>query len=95
VTIRVDWLYQEKHSRYINYRWIQGHVVLRVARSSSRFGLAYFYMLPPKNTKEKKPLLDYNQLHIVTSNEYLEILRQKTLDKEATKIIKEQKEKCK
>jgi hypothetical protein len=52
-------------------------------------------MLPPKNTKEKKPLLDYNQLHIVTSNEYLEILQQKTLDKEATKIIKEQKEKCK
>jgi hypothetical protein len=55
----------------------------------------YFCILPPRNTKEKEPLLDYNQLHTVTSNEYLEISQQKTLDKEAIKIIKEQKEKSK
>lgn len=54
MTIRVDWLYQEKHSRYINYRWIQGHVVLRVARSSSRFGARIFLHVASKEHKRKK-----------------------------------------
>jgi hypothetical protein len=36
-------------------------------------------------------LIDYNQSHVVTSDEYLQILRQKTMDKEATKVIREQR----
>jgi hypothetical protein len=51
--------------------------------------------LPTRKTHEKEPLIDYNQSHVVTFDEYLQILHKKAMDKEVTKIIKEQKKKGK
>jgi hypothetical protein len=41
----------------------------------------------------KKPLIDYNQLHVITSNEYSNILWKKVMEKEGIKKIKKQKRK--
>jgi len=49
--------------------------------------------LPVKKTCEKEPLVDYIQSHVVTSDKYLQILHKKTMDKEAIKIIREQRRK--
>jgi hypothetical protein len=38
--------------------------------------------------KEKKPLINYFQSHVVTSFEYLNILRKKTMEKSIVEEIK-------
>ncbi len=47
--------------------------------------------LPAMKTWWKEPLVDYSQSHIVTSNEYLQILYNKAMDKETTKIIRKER----
>ncbi len=49
--------------------------------------------MPTKKTQGKWPLVDYNQLHVVTFNEYLKIMWQITMDKETTKMIRKDKRK--
>jgi hypothetical protein len=44
-----------------------------------------------KHIKEKQPLIDYSQSHIVTNFEYLNILRSKVTEKEIVEEIKEGK----
>ncbi len=48
-------------------------------------------MLAYKKNKGEKPLVDYGQSHVVTSNEYSNILHKKTLDKKIAKEIRQQK----
>jgi hypothetical protein len=48
-----------------------------------------------RHTKKKKPLIDYFQSHVVTSFEYLDILRKKTIEKVVVKEIKANKRKDK
>jgi hypothetical protein len=45
------------------------------------------------HTKGKEPLIDYSQYHIVTSNQYLNIMRKKAMDKATTREIKEDRQK--
>jgi hypothetical protein len=47
--------------------------------------------LPTRQTKGQKPLVDYSQSHVVTFDEYLNIMRRKALDKAIAKEIKEDK----
>jgi hypothetical protein len=47
-----------------------------------------FIHLPARRTNGKEPLIDYSQSHIVTSFEYLDILRRKSMEKVAAKEIK-------
>jgi hypothetical protein len=42
-------------------------------------------------TYGRKPLVDYFQSYVVTSREYLRIMRQKAMDREATNHIRESK----
>jgi hypothetical protein len=46
-----------------------------------------------KKTKGKKPLVDYNQSHINTPNEYSNISQQKTMENEVIEEIRRQKKK--
>jgi len=46
-----------------------------------------------RKTSRKEPLVDYNQSHIVTFYEYLQILHKKVMDKKSIEIIKEQRKK--
>jgi hypothetical protein len=49
--------------------------------------------LPIRRTNGKIPLADYFQSHVVILEEYLRIMQQKAMDKEATKHIRENKRK--
>jgi hypothetical protein len=49
--------------------------------------------LPTRRRHGKKSLLDYSSSHVVTSNQYLTVLRQTTLEKEVVDKIREQKSK--
>jgi hypothetical protein len=40
--------------------------------------------LRTRRARGKKPLIDYSQSHVVTSFEYLNILKKKTMNKAAT-----------
>jgi hypothetical protein len=44
-----------------------------------------------RHTKGKEPLVDYSQSHVVTSFEYLDILKKKTMEKAIAKEIREDK----
>ncbi len=60
------------------------------------FSFANLLSLPHlviKKIKGKKPLVDYNQSHINTPNEYSNISRQRTMEKEVIEEIKRQKRK--
>jgi len=46
-----------------------------------------------RRTRENEPLIDYYRSHVVTSVEYLSILRKKTMDKVVAKENKEGKRK--
>ncbi len=46
-----------------------------------------------KHTREKEPLIDYSQSHVMITIEYLNILKQKTLNKAIAKEIGEGKKK--
>jgi len=46
-----------------------------------------------RRTNGREPLMDYFQNHVVTLEEYLKIMRQKAMDREATKQIRESKRK--
>jgi hypothetical protein len=48
-----------------------------------------------KKTKAIKLLVVYNQLHVVTLAQYINIIQQKALEKEVVKDIKEQMRKDK
>ncbi len=47
------------------------------------------FHLPTKKTQGRESLVDYSQSHVVTSQEYLSRMRQKTLEKEVVEIIRE------
>jgi hypothetical protein len=53
--------------------------------------LLSFSHLPVRKTCDKEPLIDYNYSHVVTSNEYLQILCQKAMDKKIVEVIREQR----
>jgi hypothetical protein len=48
-----------------------------------------------KQTKGKKPLINYSQSHVVTFKKYLAILKKKTMDKATTDEARETKRKQK
>jgi hypothetical protein len=48
-----------------------------------------------RHTKGKKPSIDYSQSHVVTSFEYLDFLRKKTMEKIVAKEIRTNKRKWK
>jgi hypothetical protein len=41
-----------------------------------------------RKTKGREPLMHYSQFHVVTSDEYLQIMRQKVMEKEVVKEIR-------
>jgi len=45
--------------------------------------------LPTKKIHGKESLMDYSNSHVVTSNQYLIVLKQKALDKEVVDKIRE------
>jgi hypothetical protein len=45
--------------------------------------------LPTKKILDKEPLVDYSNSHVVTSNQYLIVLRQKALEKKIIDKIRE------
>jgi hypothetical protein len=47
--------------------------------------------LSARKTRREKPLVNYNQSHVVTLIEYSNILRQQALDKKIAKEIRQQK----
>jgi hypothetical protein len=47
--------------------------------------------LPTIKTHGKEPLIDYSQSHVVTSNEYLNIMYWKAMEKEVAETIREPK----
>jgi hypothetical protein len=49
--------------------------------------------LPTRQRQGKKPLVDYSNSYVATSNLYLLVLKQKALNKEVTNKIKELKTK--
>ncbi len=49
--------------------------------------------LPIRRILGKEPLIDYCSSHVVTSNQYLVMFKQKTMDKEATDKVGELKTK--
>jgi hypothetical protein len=60
------------------------------------FALANLLSLPQLPTRRilgKEPLIDYSNSHVVTSNQYLAVLKKKTMDKEATNKVRELKAK--
>jgi hypothetical protein len=48
-----------------------------------------FLHLLTKQTKEREPLVDYSQSHVITSYQNLNIMLKKTMNKTTTKEIKE------
>jgi hypothetical protein len=40
--------------------------------------------LPTRRTNGREPLMDYSQSHVITSEEYLRIMRQKAMDRDVT-----------
>jgi hypothetical protein len=46
-----------------------------------------------KKDHGREPLMDYFQKHVITLKEYLRIMRQKVMDREATKQIRKSKKK--
>ncbi len=57
--------------------------------------LLLLFYLPTRHTKGKDPLIDYFKSHVVTSFEYLDILRKKTMEKVDIEEIKIGKKKDK
>jgi hypothetical protein len=57
--------------------------------------LLLLFHLFARNTKGKEPLIDYSQSHIMTSFEYLDILRKKTMEKKIVEEIRACKRKDK
>ncbi len=57
--------------------------------------LIFLLQLIVKKTKAIKLLVVYNQLHVVTLAQYINIIQQKALEKEVVKDIKEQMRKDK
>jgi hypothetical protein len=51
--------------------------------------------LPTRRKHGKEPLVDYSSSHVVTSDQYLVVLKQKALEKEIVDEIKEQNAKKK
>jgi hypothetical protein len=51
--------------------------------------------LPIRRTFGKEPLVDYASSHVMTFNQYLEMLNQKTMDKEVMDKVGELKAKHK
>ncbi len=49
--------------------------------------------LPTIHTKGKEPLIYYPQYHVITFNQYLNIMQKKAMDKVTTKEIKKDKQK--
>jgi len=49
--------------------------------------------LPTRRILGKEPLVDYSNSHVMIANQYLVMLKQKTMDKEAMDKIKELKAK--
>jgi hypothetical protein len=49
--------------------------------------------LPSRRTNGRKTVVDYSQNHVVTLEEYLRIMQQKAMDREATKWIQKNKRK--
>jgi hypothetical protein len=47
--------------------------------------------LPARKTKGMKLSVDYNQFHVVTLDEYLNILQRKIIEKETTNEVSESK----
>ncbi len=62
---------------------------IQVALTHGCHNLMSLPNLLARGTNGKEPLVDYFQNHVVTSKEYLRIMRQKTMDREKTKQIKE------
>jgi hypothetical protein len=60
----------------------------KVIHFAKKFATSFAYK---ESTQDIEPLVDYNKSHIVTFIEYLEIIQQKNLDKEATEHIIEHK----
>jgi len=65
----------------------------QVASTQGFHSLLSLPHMPIRRTNAKKPLVDYFQSHVVTSKEYLRIMRQKAMVKEAIKHIKESRRK--
>jgi hypothetical protein len=55
--------------------------------------LLFLPRLPTRGKHGKEPLMDYSNSHVVTSDQYLVVLRQTTLEKEIVDKIREQKPK--
>ncbi len=51
--------------------------------------------LPTRRKHGKEPIVDYSNSHVVTSNQYLVVLRQKALENKIVDKIREQKGKNK
>jgi len=63
-----------------------------------RFGKFVMFSLLCLFTRQitgRKPLVDYSQSHVVTSNQYLDIVRKKTMDKTIAEEIRRGKQKGK
>ncbi len=68
--------------------------LLHSTRSRTPFCLKNLLSLPKlhvRKTHRKRPLVDYNQCHVVTSDEYLQIMHKITMDRDILKITKEQR----
>jgi len=53
--------------------------------------LLFLSRLPTRRRHGKEPLMDYSNSHVLTSNQYLVVLRQKALEKKFLDNIREQK----
>jgi hypothetical protein len=47
--------------------------------------------LPIRRRQGNKPLMDYSNLHVVTLDQYMVVLKQKVMDKKIINKLKEQK----
>jgi len=66
---------------------VSARQLLHFARSQTPLclkNLLFLPHLPIRKTHEKEPLVDYNQSHVVTFDEYVQLLHKKTMDREAT-----------
>jgi len=55
--------------------------------------LLFLPRLPTRRILGKEPVVDYYNSNVVTSNQYLVVFKQKTMDKEATDKVRELKAK--
>jgi len=53
--------------------------------------LLFLPRLPTRRTLGKEPLVDYFSSHVMTSNQYLAMLKQKTIDKKVVQKFRELK----